>query len=65
MKSAATFPTHDRAKQAMNALNLRRVYSCISGCKSRGYDVLVNEQQLGTANEVLTALRLSPEVEQG
>ena len=63
MKTVARFTTADRAYLAIEAIELRGIYAClISGCKSRGYEVLVRDAMLGTANDALKAFNLLPEV---
>jgi hypothetical protein len=62
MKTAATFPTHDLALRGLAAMNLRQIYGTITGTRTRGYELLVNEKDLGTANELLTAWPIPPEV---
>jgi len=62
MKAIAKFETAARAELALDALSLRGIYGCLSGCKSRGYEVLVREAVQGTANDALKAFKLSPEV---
>jgi hypothetical protein len=62
MKAASTFPTHDQALRGLWALQLRQIYGTIAGTKQRGYELLVNEKDLGTAHEALKAYKFSPEV---
>jgi len=63
MKTVARFTTADRAYLAIEAIELRGIYACLSGCKSRGYEVLlVRDAMLGTANDALKAFNLLPEV---
>ena len=62
MKTLARFTTADRAYLAIEAIELRGIYACLSGCKSRGYEVLVRDAMLGTANDALKAFNLLPEV---
>jgi len=53
----------------INKLSEAGIYSALSGCAARGYEVLVRDGQaalavdvLGTANGVQAAQELSPEV---
>lgn len=62
MKNLATFETHERAQALSARLRDAKFYSAVFGNHRDGYTVLVNEQHLGTANELLTASLASPEV---
>lgn len=62
MKNLATFETHDRAQALSARLRDAKFYSAVFGNHREGYTVPVNEQDLGTANEVLMAWLTSPEV---
>ena len=62
MKTAATFQTYDAAANFAQRLFARGLYQAVAGSKAHGYQVLVNEKDLGAANEELTAHQNTPEV---
>jgi hypothetical protein len=62
MKNLATFEALEQASQLGAALRAQNLYSTVFGNRNDGYSVLVNDQDLGTANEVLTFWLGAPEV---
>lgn len=68
MKTIANAKNYEQATQATDRLLVRGIIGYIYGCKSRGYEVMVNDSYevvakatLGTANETPMQGRL-PEV---
>ena len=54
MKSVTTLSTYLAATSAAILLRANGLYSCISGCKSRGYEILVRDSQESAAKQLLT-----------
>lgn len=61
MKDLRSFLSYRIAVQHADYLREQGIFATVSGAASRGYTLLVNEKDYGTANEVLTALEHTPE----
>lgn len=64
MSTLTTFEVHGMADKLATHLRIRKVYATVAGDRRNGYQILVNEKDLGTANEAMTAWLSTPEVKQ-
>jgi hypothetical protein len=51
MKTVYSFPELTQANEAISKLKARGLYACLSGCQSRGYEVLMRDEDARSSKE--------------
>lgn len=61
MSTLTTFEVHGMADKLAAQLRNKKLYATVAGCRRSGYQILVNDKDLGPANQVMTAWLSTPE----